>query len=127
VQLHKLHWSEVLENCPSLAEGLEMMMPGKLLSRGDGTSYFELSFAKAGGMLEVKSWVEQPFINPQITIWHFIKSVADKEASHSDPEWDETLVRAKLVKYVEDESHLPCTVAIGEYLVRWLRDCGEIA
>ncbi len=127
VRLHKLHWTEVLENCPSLANGLEIMMPGKLSMNRDGTSYFELSFAKSKTMLNMKHWVSQPFINPQITVWHFIKSVADKEASHSDPDYDETLVRAKLVKYMEDESHLPCTIAIGEYLVRWLRDSGEIA
>jgi len=126
-KLHKLHWTQVLENCPSLAQRMEMMMPEKLHSTQDGCSHFQLTFATSKEMLPVSDWVQQPFGHPEVTVWEFIRSVADKEGAHSDRNFNETLVRAKLVKYVEDESHLPCTAAIGEYLVRWLRDSGEIS
>jgi hypothetical protein len=126
-KLHKLHWTELLEGCPSLVDGMEIMMPGRLTMKSDGTSHFELMFAKSITLLDPKEWVRQPFLSPSITIWELIKSVADKEGAHSDPDYNETLVRAKIVKYVRDDSHIPAIVALGEYLANWLRDNGAIS
>ncbi len=126
-KLHKLHWTEVLEGCPSLADGMEFMMPGQLNVSADGTYHFELMFGKSITLIEPKEWVRQPFLSPSITIWELIKSVADKEGAHSDPDFDETLVRAKMVKYVRDDSHIPAIVALGDYLTNRLRDSGAIS
>ena len=124
--LHKLHWTEVLEGMPSLAEKMTFMMPGDL-TVSNGSGYFELIFAKSEILLSVKDWVNQPFFSPEITVREFIRSVADKEAAHSDPDYNDTLVQAKMVKYVQQESHMPGIVAIGQYLIRWLRDAGKPA
>jgi hypothetical protein len=56
-----------------------------------------------------------------------IKSVADKESAHSDPDYNETLLQAKIVKYVEDDSHIPAIVALGDYLVKWLNDSKDLS
>jgi hypothetical protein len=104
-----------------------LMMPGRLHSSSDGSSKFELVFAKSGEMMTVREWVNQPFLSPSITIWELVKSVADKEAAHSDPSFNETIVSAKIVKYVEKESHIPAIAAIGDYLCRWIQDSGAIS
>lgn len=127
LRLHKLHWTELLEQSPSLAESLEMMMPGRLHVSSDGVSRFELLFAKSGELLSPKDWVNQPMFSPSITIWELVKSVADKEAAHSDPEFNETLVRSKMVKYAKEESHVPAIVALGDYIYKWLYDLGSIS
>jgi hypothetical protein len=123
-RLHKLHWTEVLEGCPPLTDGLEVMMPGRLTVSANGVYGFELLFAKTTALMSIADWVQQPIFSPQITIRELIRSVADKEAVHSDPDYNETLVKAKLVKYVRDDSHIPCIVAFGKYLTAWLRDSG---
>ena len=124
LKLHKLHVPGVLDSCPSLGEGLEVIMPGQLSISRDGTYDFELAFAQPITLMEPTEWVRQPFLSPSITIWELIKSVADKEGAHSDPDYNETLVRAKMVKYVRDDSHIPNIVALGRYLAMWLRDSG---
>lgn len=125
-KLHKLHWTEVLENTPSLIDGLVVMMPGRLSVTSNGTYHFQLTFAKSATLIEPLEWVKQPLLSPSITIRELIKSVADKEGAHSDPDYNETLVQAKIVKYVQDDSHIPTIVALGDYLVRWLYDSGTI-
>lgn len=127
LKLHKLHWTEVLESCPSLAEALEVMVPGQSSISSDGTYHFELMFAKSMMLMEPEEWIRQPFFSPSITIRELIKSVADKEGAHSDPDYNETLVRAKMVKYVRDDSHIPAIVALGDYLAKWLRDSRAIS
>ena len=124
LQLHKLKWTEILEGMPSLAEGLAIMMPGQLTFSGGGLSYFELLFAKSG-LLPVNRWIEQPFFSPHVTVVEIIKSVADKEGAHSDPSFNDTLLEAKVVKYVDVESHIPGIIAIGQYLVRRIADAGR--
>ena len=124
LRLHKLHWTAVLEASPSLANGLEHMMPGRLTVRPDGSSQFELLFARSHELLDVASWIRQPCLSPKITVRELIKSVADKEGAHSDPDFNETLVRAKLVTYVSNDSHIPVITAIGEYVLARIRDSG---
>jgi hypothetical protein len=127
-KLHKLDFTELLEECPSLADGMVFMMPGRLsVNRATGTYHFELTFGKSGKLMEPQEWVRQPFLSPSITIWELIKSVADKEGAHSDPDYNDTLVQAKIVKYVQDDSHIPAIVALGDYLMERLRKTGAIA
>jgi len=126
-QLHKLHWTEMLETRPSLMNGLNYIMPGRLSVSQDGTSHFELTFAQSGALMDVEHWIEQPLFSADITVRELIKSVADKEGAHSDPDFNETLVHAKLVKYMRDDSHKPTIIAIGEYVFRWVHGSGAIS
>ncbi|MBI4528202.1 MAG: hypothetical protein HY695_30785 [Deltaproteobacteria bacterium] len=124
IRLHKLIWTEKLEGCPSLVNGLEVIIPGSMSQRPDGSCRFELLFAMNPVLMEVDQWIEQPFLSPSITVRELIRSVADKEGVHSDPDYNDTLIAAKLVKYIRDDSHIPSIIALGEYLLKWLRDCG---
>jgi hypothetical protein len=102
-------------------------MPGRLSVSSDGNSYFELMFGKSTTLIDPIEWLAQPFLSPPITIRELIKSVADKESAHSDPDYNETLLQAKIVKYVEDDSHIPAIVALGDYLVKWLNDSKDLS
>lgn len=101
--MHKLHWTEILEKTPSLAEGLVMIMLGQLSIDKNGLSNFQLTFARSQTLISVEEWVKQPFFNVKFTVWELIKSVADKEAAHSDIDYDQNLLFAKHVQYVNDE------------------------
>jgi hypothetical protein len=117
----------VLEKAPSLADGLVVIMPGRLDISATGVSKFALTFAESGEMMAPKEWIGQPFLSPSITLWELVKSVADKEATHSDPDFNQTLVNAKMVKYVDKDSHIPAIIAIGDYLCTWIHDSGTIS
>jgi hypothetical protein len=115
IKLHKLHWTEVLENSPTLAKGLTSIMPGKLISI-NGIGSFELTFARPEIEMEVQNWIEQPFFNIKITVKEIIKSVGDKEGAHSDKEYNDTLLFARTIKYIDKESHVAGIIGIGKYL-----------
>lgn len=89
-KLPKLHITKVLENCPSLLVGLEHIMPGSI-SVIDGKRKFELLFSDEEEWLGIEEWIDQIFFDSSITIKELIKSVADKEAAHSDLNYNDTL------------------------------------
>jgi hypothetical protein len=120
VRLHKLHWTHVLERTPSLAEGLQILVPGRLKVI-NGKPHFELLFAPTQEQMELEEWLQQPLLGPDLSVRELIRSVADKEGAHADPRYNEALARAKCVKYVTDESHLHCVVGIAEYLLAFTR------
>jgi hypothetical protein len=101
-------------------------MPGRISVSSDGKYTFKLTFDKSCTLIDLDIWIRQPILSPTITVWELIKSVADKEGAHSDPEYNETLVRAKLVRYVRDESHIPIIIGIGEYVLWQLNESGAI-
>ena len=76
--------------------------------------------------MEINAWVEQPIINPTTTVKELIKSVANKEAAHSDPDYNETPSKARSLNIVGDESHLPDIVSIAAYLLEELTESGAI-
>jgi len=120
VGLHKFHFTHMLELHPSLAEGLQILLPGQLVVR-DGIPRFRLKFATTMEQMPLEQWLDQPFLGPTLSVREFLRSVANKEGAHYDPKYNETLVRAKMVHYVTDESHLHCVVGIAEYLLEFLR------
>ena len=73
-RLYKLHWTEVLDGCPLLAEGLEVMMPGLLTVSTNGDYRFELLFAKTRALMSIGDWVQQPIFSPKVTIRELINS-----------------------------------------------------
>jgi len=120
MRLHKLHWTHILEQSPSLAEGLQILLPGRL-EVTNGKPHFNLLFAPTQEQMALEAWLEQPLLGPDLSVRELIRSVADKEGAHSDPRYNEALAEAKRVKYVADESHLHCIVGIAEYLLAFMR------
>jgi hypothetical protein len=118
--LHKLHWTHVLESAPSLAEDMAFLMPGQLRV-ADGKTRFRLSFAKTREVMPLEAWLEQPILRPGVSVRDLIRSVANKEGAHSDPDYNATLAEAKRVQYGQDESHLHTIAGIAEYVLDVLR------
>jgi len=69
-------------------------MPGQLTVSTNGNYQFELSFAQSETLMSIDDWMQQPVLSPKISVRELIKSVADKEGAHSDPDYNETLVKA---------------------------------
>jgi hypothetical protein len=121
---HKFQITKTLERAPSLAAKLRVGMPGQLEVKS-GRSRFSLLFADPLEQMDLEPWLEQPFVGPATTVRKLIRTVADKEGVHADPDYPETLKQAKAVKYAGDESHKHCIVALGEYILRYLSQ-GEL-
>jgi hypothetical protein len=120
VPLHKLYLTELLDLSPSLAAGLDNHIPGRLTCDTDGRAVFRLLFAKSKARLPLKEWIQQPCFNPKITIYDLIKSVADKQGAHADPDYNETLRHARLWRLIDDESHTMVVCGIATYLLEYL-------
>ena len=56
--------------------------------------------------MEINQWVDQIFFSENVTIRNLIKSVADKEAAHSDPEFNATLNYCRKWSYNEIFCHI---------------------
>jgi hypothetical protein len=95
-------------------------MPGQL-QLTEGATRFSLSFAKTRELVPLEAWMEQPIFRPGVSVRDLVKSVADKEGAHSDPDYNATLAEAKSVLYGPDESHLHIIAGIAEYLLEVLR------
>ena len=97
--------------------GLVLQVPAMICVDEKGVRVTEV-FRKDFGPLPVSEWLEQPFLSARVTLRDFIKSVADKESSHADPVYNETLLLAKSVHVGDGEELLGLLmVAVGEYVL----------
>ena len=119
-RLHKFHWTKLVEQRSSIADKLVFQQPGSLETHPGKQPRFELKFATPTEVMPLDDWLQQPMFNSKITVRELIKSVADKEGAHADPDYNETLLFAKGVKFVEDDSHQHAIAAIARYLVAFI-------
>ncbi|MFA5132450.1 MAG: hypothetical protein WC444_03975 [Candidatus Paceibacterota bacterium] len=115
-KLHKLHFSEILENTPSLLSGLVNFMPGSLKVSDNNTTLFTLLFAHNKEEIDLDKWVNQIFFKEGLTIRDLIKSVADKEGAHSDKNYDTTLIHCNNWVVNDTGCHILGIYAITKYL-----------
>ncbi len=104
----------------SFKEGLVFHLPAIVSFDGKGGSSIELLFDERRVPIELEEWLDQDLFNQKITIQQLIKSVRNKEAAHSDKDYDETLTFTKSIKLVNEDIHIKFIVAIGEYVLRFL-------
>jgi hypothetical protein len=97
--------------------GLRVQVPGKYEFDGKGNVTVIQIFEKRREPIPLKEWLDQPFLNAQVTVREFIKSIADKEGAHADPEFGQTLALAKSVHLAKDELLGLLTVGVGEYVL----------
>ena len=105
----------------SFKEGLVFQMPAIANFNGKGGSSIELLFDERRRPIELEEWLDQDLFNQKISIRQLIKSVRNKEAAHSDKDYDDTLAFTKSIKLVNEDIHIKFIVAIGEYALRFLR------
>ena len=116
-KLHKLKFVKILEDTPSLLEGLQNVMPGRLEVVNKSIPVFTLLFSREMEEMSANEWVSQIFFKEDITIRELIKSVADKEGAHSDKNYNDTLLHCKGWSFNETESHILGIYAISKYVL----------
>ena len=87
---------------------------------GQGGSRIVEMFDESLPAIPLEDWLAQDIFTSQITLRQLIRSVADKEAAHSDREYNETLKMTRSIRIVDKGVHEQHIVAIGEYLLRVL-------
>ncbi len=104
---------------------LVLQMPARVHFDGKDASKIEMLFDERKTPIPLKEWLDQGLFNVNITIRQLIKSVTDKEGVHSDREYDQTLKFTKSVKLVNQDIHIKFIVAVGEYILKWLKRASE--
>lgn len=105
----------------SMKEGLVFQMPAMVHFDGKGGSRIEVLFDERKQPIELEEWLDQDLFNKDITIRELIKSVANREGAHSDPDYNETLKFTKSVKLVDEDIHIKFIVATGEYILKTIK------
>ena len=85
---------------------------------GQGGSRILEMFDEGLPPLLLENWLRQELFTDQITIKQLIRSVADKEAAHSDKEYNDTLKMTRRIRLVDKGIHEQHIVAIGEYFLK---------
>lgn len=83
------------------------------------TQYW-LNVVGSQAMMPLDQWVSQPLLSTSVTIWEFIKSVADKEDAHSDPFFNDTLNLAASINLGANDFRAVLTIALGEYILQFI-------
>jgi hypothetical protein len=122
VSLHKTNLAGLLEEQPSLAEGLLMHVPGGLSRNQNGLPVFQLKFHRSMALVPLKEWLNQPCNNAKITFRELIKSVANKEGAHSDPDYNETLKHTRSFMVGDEFSHPVIICGIAQYLLDFIKN-----
>jgi hypothetical protein len=117
---HKLHMTVAFEKFPEMLDSLLFTTPCSTQFDGKGGHRSFLNLAQPLQQMDLDLWLDQPFMSKKVTIREFIKSVADKEGAHSDPEFNDTLAFSHSVHLAADRSTGDNIVAIGEYVVAYL-------
>lgn len=87
---------------------------------GQGGSRIVEMFDERLPAVPLQKWLSQDIFTPKITIKQLIRSVADKEAAHSDKEYNDTLKMTRSIRIIDKGVHEQHIVAIGEYLLKAL-------
>lgn len=79
-------------------------------------------FDKRGTPMMLEEWLNQKIILPNISIRDLILSTANKEAAHSDSDYNETLKTSKSINLGAEEMQGHYIIAIGEYVHEVITD-----
>ena len=92
-------------------------MPSVVRFDGKGGSRIVQLFDIKAEAIPLQAWLDQPLFSSEISIKELIRSVADKEAAHSDANYNSTLILTRSIKLIDEDVHKQHIVAIGEYIL----------
>ncbi len=104
-----------------LSERVDFQLPGVLRFDGKGGSTIEELFDERREPIDLVKWLDQMTFSKEITIRELIRSVANKEAAHSDEDYGRTLRKTQSVKLPDQDIHVKFIVGIGEYILKVLK------
>jgi len=99
--------------------GLVVQVPAEIHFT-DGKARIVRVFHEGRSPLPLETWLDQPFLNAETTLRVFIRSVADKEGAHADPEFNAAILASKQVRLGVEELLGVLIVAVGEYVLKVL-------
>ena len=125
IKLHPLKGfltKEAKAELPFLHEsGHLFQIPAEISFNGKGGSKIESLFDENQLLIPLQEWLDQGLFTNEITIRQLIRSIADKVGVHSDKDYDNTLKTTKSVKIIDEDLHIKTIIAIGEYLLKYLK------
>lgn len=101
-----------------LKKGLVLQIPALLSRDAGGRVRATELFDREAQPIPLEDWLAQPLLNEHITVRELLRSVSDKEDSHKDPEYNETLVFTRGIQLGAEPSQRQLIVAIGEYILQ---------
>jgi hypothetical protein len=100
--------------------GFAFHMSSLIRFDGRGGSRILEMFDESIPTIPLEEWLSQELFTSRITIKQLIRSIADKEAAHSDKEYNDTLKMTRSIRIIDKGVHEQHVVAIGEYLLKAL-------
>lgn len=89
---------------------------------GKGGSRILEMFDEGLPSIPLADWLSQELFTTGLTVEKLIRSVADKEAAHSDRAYNDVLKMTRSIRLVDMSLHDQHIIAIGEYLLEVLAD-----
>jgi hypothetical protein len=120
-RLHPLFWTQFYKQYQQLSAPARCFMPGELKLDECGEVSFSLLLDITGERLTIEDWVEQPFIDPDITIEKFINLMADYDPDRQDREEIINRIKSKSLLLEHPECFRKLTAAIAEYILVFTR------
>lgn len=118
-ELNQNGTARMVERIPSLRGGPVFSLPGQVTVSSAGTQLGTL-FPAGAKRVPLSKWRREPFLAADITVYDFVKSVADREGAHADDEYDETLKRLVQIKLGDESARAHIVVSVGRYLLNEL-------
>ena len=97
-----------------------LYIPGRMSFDGKGGSNMSELFNDSAPSLPVEAWLEQKLFDYTTTVKSFIRSVADKEAAHSDKSYNPVLAKTKSVALANNALVATTILSMGRFIVRTL-------
>ncbi|MBS4060896.1 MAG: hypothetical protein KG029_10890 [Bacteroidetes bacterium] len=101
-----------------ITENPVLYIPAQIIFNGRGGSKLSELFNEFTQPLDLSEWLEQKLFDNSTTIRSFIRSVADKEGAHSDPDYNEILGKTKSVALADETLTAKVILAIGCQVVK---------
>ncbi|MFN8414344.1 MAG: hypothetical protein U0Z26_18330 [Anaerolineales bacterium] len=115
-----LHLHPLLGRQENIDEQTTLYIPGRIQLNGKGGGGLSELFDESAPSLALETWLQQKLFNKTITIREFIRSVADKEAAHSDENYNSSLSITKPVMIPDDTLAAKTILIIGRYVIKVL-------
>ncbi len=118
-----LYLRPLLGKQENVDEYTALYIPGQIQFDGQGGSSLSELFNESAPSLSLDEWLQQKLFDATITIREFIRSVADKEAAHSDEDYNSTLSKTKSVIISDDTlAQRPFSLLADMLLRHWPSD-----
>jgi len=107
-------------NQSKIDEFTALYIPGKIRFDNRRGSSLSALFNEGAATLPLDKWLQQKMFDASTTMKEFIRSVADKEAAHSDKSYNAILGKTKSVILSDDTLTAKSIVMIGRYFIKTL-------